>query len=562
MNNDYLRLRPYRKKELNDPVGKRMLELMERRFAEGFGGYWEQFGYEIGGPVCYGYVKWLTEDIRRNRRDVSCVAFAARDGWLLRQIYERLPHLEKAVGCYIYAPRTLTLQCQDEATMAEYRAYLAGQGVCPGEVAVVDTVTLKFSSQRLIDAALGGGTYGYYWVVLDRDESFCGGFRFSSYQKERFHTMRSWNLMEFIMTSPEPSIKALQAGKPVYREANEGEKLREELFPQLEAGVLAFVDDLLASSGAPELDNAFVTRWVNEFLKHPDRSDKEAFRDVCFSEREDHSDMIPLDPFGQNGLPRSRREWKERIWFASQRYPGLYDVLHTGKQIWNRMDETFRGIFYTRYNGARPWELADKLAGYDVVSFDIFDTLLFRDVKKPTDLFYRLEKENGLFDFHDNRIRAEMDARRASGGSGEIGLAAICERLADRYGADAETLAAHELEAETNACRADGALLELCRILEEKGKRMIAVSDMYLPQWYLRELLDRCGYQMIERVFVSCEYGVGKTGGALQRAVSAELGESMRYVHIGDNQRSDVRGSKAAGWDAAWYRKRSKNAKE
>ena len=76
------------------------------------------------------------------------------------------------------------------------------------------------------------------------------------------------------------------------------------------------------------------------------------------------------------------------------------------------------------------------------------------------------------------------------------------------------------------------------------------------PETFLREMLDGCGYQMIERVFVSCEYGVGKAGGALQRVVSAELGEDLRYVHIGDNQQSDVRGSKAVGWDAVWYRRK------
>lgn len=559
MNNDYLRLRPYRKKDRADRTDKMLTELMERRFEKGFDSYWEQFGYEIGGPVCCGYVDWLGRELARSSPEVTDIAFVARDGWLLKQVYELLPARCAAKGHYIYAPRTLTLRCQEESALKEYREYLARQGLFPGRTtAVVDTVTLKFSSQRLIDAALGGGTHGFYWVVLDRDESFCGDFRFCAYQKERFQTMRSWNLMEFIMTSPEPSIKAMQNGEPVYREANEAEKRREALFPQLEAGVLQFAADLLAAGDAPELDNAFVTRWVNEFLKHPDRSDKEAFRDVCFSEREDHSDSIPLDPFGQNGLPRGRREWKEKIWFFSQRYPWLYRALHGGNTLRKRIDQSLRGVFYTKYKGGKPWELADILAGYDVVSFDIFDTLLRRNVKRPTDLFCELERQNGLAGFHDNRILAERDARRARGRNGEADIFDIYAELAPKYGQDGEAMLQRELAAERNACRADEEMKEVVRILKEKGVRMIAVSDMYLPSDFLRELLSGCGYEGFERVFVSCEHGAGKTGGALQRMVSAELGESLRYVHIGDNMGADVQGSRKAGWNTIWYKQRRK----
>ena len=35
-----------------------------------------------------------------------------------------------------------------------------------------------------------------------------------------------------------------------------------------------------------------------------------------------------------------------------------------------------------------PKELAKELAKYDVISFDVFDTCIFRPFSKPTDLFY------------------------------------------------------------------------------------------------------------------------------------------------------------------------------
>ena len=51
----------------------------------------------------------------------------------------------------------------------------------------------------------------------------------------------------------------------------------------------------------------------------------------------------------------------------------------------------------------------------EVVSFDIFDTLLFRNIYKPTDLFRIMEREvydeYGVEDFANLRISCEADSR-------------------------------------------------------------------------------------------------------------------------------------------------------
>ena len=53
-------------------------------------------------------------------------------------------------------------------------------------------------------------------------------------------------------------------------------------------------------------------------------------------------------------------------------------------------------------------ELKKMLDNNDVISFDIFDTLLLRNVFQPADIFrvvgrYAIEKY-GIDDFYDNRI--------------------------------------------------------------------------------------------------------------------------------------------------------------
>ena len=54
-------------------------------------------------------------------------------------------------------------------------------------------------------------------------------------------------------------------------------------------------------------------------------------------------------------------------------------------------------------------DLAEDLSRYDIISFDLFDTLIFRPFSEPGDLFYFLGTTFGVMDF--KRIR--MEARKS-----------------------------------------------------------------------------------------------------------------------------------------------------
>ena len=52
------------------------------------------------------------------------------------------------------------------------------------------------------------------------------------------------------------------------------------------------------------------------------------------------------------------------------------------------------------------------LAGFELISFDVFDTLLLRPFARPTDLFRKLEHDTGANGFAEARIAAEKRANR------------------------------------------------------------------------------------------------------------------------------------------------------
>ena len=211
-------------------------------------------------------------------------------------------------------------------------------------------------------------------------------------------------------------------------------------------------------------------------------------------------------------------------------------------------------------------EFSARLDSVDVVSFDIFDTALLRNVAHPTSVF-DLMGENGLVrqklrngqPFADLRVWSERVARDRSverGGSVEIGLDSIYEVLAEflKLGLEErDKLKSLELDYERKALEANPTILKWAALAAERGKRIIFVSDMYLPSSFLRETLAAAGYSS-PMVFVSNEHGAGKHEGKLYHLVSTLCGASgHRIFHVGDNLRADKTCAEEAGWRAAHY---------
>lgn len=203
-----------------------------------------------------------------------------------------------------------------------------------------------------------------------------------------------------------------------------------------------------------------------------------------------------------------------------------------------------------------PQEYAKKLMKYDLISFDIFDTLILRPFSDPTDLFSLMGMELEYPDFRRLRIRAEKHARelhKQVGGSPEVTLEEIWKVLEKETGIPAENGILVEKKWETACCYANPFFQEVFCLLKRRGKRMIAVSDMYLPGNFLRELLIRCGYEGLEEVFVSCDAGQSKHSGTLYQKIRDVYGVDCSILHIGDNPYSDGKQALSNGFSTLLY---------
>lgn len=184
----------------------------------------------------------------------------------------------------------------------------------------------------------------------------------------------------------------------------------------------------------------------------------------------------------------------------------------------------------------------DLLQEYDVISFDVFDTLLFRRVDKPADVFSLVEKEVSMPGFARDRVVSEHLARErkfAAEGTYEVTIDDIYRMPTMKAYAVREDLIGLELAAERHSCYANPSILDVFNRLCAAGKTVVATSDMYLHADFIRELLGICGYHGLDTCFVSGDYGAGKGSGELFNAVR-KCAAGRRTVHIGDNFFGDV----------------------
>jgi FMN phosphatase YigB (HAD superfamily) len=206
-----------------------------------------------------------------------------------------------------------------------------------------------------------------------------------------------------------------------------------------------------------------------------------------------------------------------------------------------------------------PHQLANLLdearEGVTLLSLDCFDTLIWRNVHAPSDVFNDLGQDGPN---RQQRMWAEVHARSRAmlrKGQNEATIGEIYDALLPDHGEEARaTAVAVELEAEARHCYAFAPTVELMRAAKRAGLPVAIVSDTYLDEAQLTELIRRAAGEevvaLIDRIFCSSVYGVSK-GEGLFKHVLRETGLApAQILHIGDNKAADFTAARALGIQA------------
>ena len=180
-------------------------------------------------------------------------------------------------------------------------------------------------------------------------------------------------------------------------------------------------------------------------------------------------------------------------------------------------------------------ELYRRIKNYDYVSFDIFDTLVKRNVEEPTDIFSIMEKKVGG-DFKNKRIVAERKARARSDEK-EILIDEIYSFFPENK---REKLVQYELDTEFNAIVPNQEILMLYKKCIADGKTVFITSDMYWPEEYVRRLLEKNGINGFKRLYLSSSEMKLKSDGSLFKYLCEnEQINPENLVHVGDSKKGD-----------------------
>ena len=195
--------------------------------------------------------------------------------------------------------------------------------------------------------------------------------------------------------------------------------------------------------------------------------------------------------------------------------------------------------------------LIKRCSKYTTISFDVFDTLLKRNVDSPNRVFKLLEpyaeEVYGISNFSQIRLDSAREVLRANP---YATLEDIYIFISKKFDINLVSLMEREILCEYTLITTNVSIKRVYDYCKTNNKKIIAISDMYLSKKTIIQMLKKCGYD-IENVFVSCEEKGGKGDCKLFEIVSQKLNlKKSNWIHIGDSIRGDYVGAKRAGINA------------
>lgn len=213
-------------------------------------------------------------------------------------------------------------------------------------------------------------------------------------------------------------------------------------------------------------------------------------------------------------------------------------------------------IFCNDFNRTSPKVFVNELCQFDVISFDVFDTLLLRPFSSPRVLFSIMEHRLGVYKFSKIRVDSE-DETRADNlkkyGHDTTTLDEIYSLVSKKTSLNPSSTAALEFSLELKYSSPNPYFIEVFSLLKKFHKQLIVCSDMYLSKDQIKKLLNNNGFNGFEKIFVSSEQKKSKKKGDLFDLIKKTYPQK-KVIHIGDNYLTDVTNSEQVGIKAYYYK--------
>lgn len=219
----------------------------------------------------------------------------------------------------------------------------------------------------------------------------------------------------------------------------------------------------------------------------------------------------------------------------------------------------------------------------DLISFDVFDTLLCRVVGPPevtkipaarelAKFLNQKEKDISVYDLYKKRCDIEVaqsEQSRKFGRDGAISISDVFREWVDLYHltGNVETIISElvkiEIASELKVTRPIEGMVNAVQLAKNLAKKVVWISDMYLAKNHIELLLENHGLgNFFYQGYVSSECGLKKHSGLLFKKVLRDLDISPdRWLHYGDNNGADFFPPKKLGGKSFLFLQKKQNQK-
>lgn len=244
--------------------------------------YWNKIGSMIGGPICFSFLYEIAKNFKQN--NIDTLLFVARDGYSLKKIYDKC-FKENEQTIYTYAPRfvkNLFDSNRNKEIQDSYISYIENLNLKNLSVGIIDTISMSFSAQTLIEKILNTKIYGYYFAALVKKNKNASKYKYESFLPVN-KKLSYANFIEFLISAPEKPILYMQNRTPVYEEnISKYEEIKIKIYPEISNTEIAYAEyiiQIVNKVGLP-YDKSDIMKYLEYLSKHPSKEDITNFEQI------------------------------------------------------------------------------------------------------------------------------------------------------------------------------------------------------------------------------------------------------------------------------------------
>ena len=177
-------------------------------------------------------------------------------------------------------------------------------------------------------------------------------------------------------------------------------------------------------------------------------------------------------------------------------------------------------------------DLRDEIDRNDIITFDLFDTLISRRLLEPADIHFAVSTEKDR-EYRIKRLKYEEELGDAANMEG------VFDRLS-RYESSWKHLQSREERFEKSLTIPRKEIVALLKYAFDSGKPVYIITDTPHSEKFLRRLLAQHGIVDFSGILVSSELSKTKSSTALWMHFIEMVKNEELILHIGDNVQSDV----------------------